>query len=370
MIMFIFWVSVALILYGYAVFPAILFLYFKSKPLNDAANNSKDPVAILCSLYNEENIIAQKINNFYELNYPSAELYLGLDGCTDGTLDEIKKSVKDNRIKYFVFDRCGKANVINSLMDKVSSKYVVMTDANSMFEKNAVNNLIRHLYGKIGAVCGKLRLLDKSGNFGESIFWKLETLIKIKESAFGSVMGANGAIYLIRRDLFEKLPSNVINDDFSISMKIYEKGYDVIFADDAVAVEENVNDEADEFKRHVRDAAGHYRAIVYLWRLLNPFKIKRFFFYVSHRLVRWLVPFAIVAVYVLSIALYDISFYKNIFYIQSCAYILALIVHIFKIKAKLLYLPYYFMLLNAALLLGFFKNMLGLQTPMWSPAKR
>jgi cellulose synthase/poly-beta-1,6-N-acetylglucosamine synthase-like glycosyltransferase len=191
------------------------------------------------------------------------------------------------------------------------------------------------------------------------------------ESHFGSVIGANGAIYLLRRELFQPLPLNTINDDFSISMRIYERGYDVVYAKDAVAEEQQVTSDAEEFRRHVRDAAGHFRAMRYLWRLLNPFLGKQFFFYFSHRVLRWIAPFlllcALVSNFVLAI---DHAMYCVLLALHFGGYGLLALVHWFGIRWKPVYIVYYFMLVNAAILVGFVKNAFGLQKAAWESTRR
>jgi cellulose synthase/poly-beta-1,6-N-acetylglucosamine synthase-like glycosyltransferase len=366
-----FWSMIFLAVYTYALFPLILILFGRKKmPPPKAGKPGDTGVALLCSVYNEEKVIKNKIDNFYKLHYPSAVFYIGLDGCTDNTLAEIERATRDDRVKYFSFSRQGKAGTINSLVEKVQAEFIVMTDANSMLEPEAINNLLRGMSDKVGVVCGRLRLLDSNGNSGEGFYWKQETLIKAGESAYGSVIGANGAIYMLRRSLFEKLPPGTINDDFSISMKIYEKGYDVVYAHDAVAIEEITTSDREEFRRHIRDSAGHYRAVLYLWRLLNPFKFKRFFFYVSHRVMRWLVPITIPIIFIITVALHNILFYKFLLYSQISLFVLLFVVHFFKIRFKLFYIPYYFLLINSALLLGFFKYVFGAQRVIWEPTKR
>ena len=366
----VFWLSMFLIIYPYIIYPGLLYILPKKKyQLNKKGETG--PVAIVCSLYNEEKVICSKIDNFYNLDYPEAELYLGLDGCTDNTFDEIKKAIRDHRVKVYQYSRRGKINVINTMMCEVNRPFVVMTDANCMFRPDAINALMEHLNNGVGVVCGRLILTNERGTSGEGLYWRLETFIKRIESKFGSVMGANGAIYLFRRGLFEPPPSNTINDDFSISMRIYERGNDMVYADNAIAEEKLVTTDLEEFSRHVRDGAGHFRAMVYFWRLLNPMRVKRFFFYVSHRVLRWMVPFLLIlAIIANGFLAIQPSVYRTILIIHLIGYFLIGVVHFFGIRRKLLYLPYYFILINVALLVGFFKNILGFQKTAWDSTRR
>lgn len=365
-----FWISVLLIVYPLLIYPALLFV-IPRKGKGKLGRGATGPVALVCSVYNEEKVIARKIDNFYSIDYPEIELYLGLDGCTDNTLAEIHRAVRDDRVKVFTFPRGGKASVLNALLRKVCQPFVVMTDANSMFRADAVTRLMEHMRNGIGVVCGRLVLLDDEGHSGEGIYWRIETFVKMAESDFGSVIGANGAIYLIRREFYEPLPPDTINDDFSISMRIYERGHSIVYAADAVAEEELVTTDREEFRRHVRDGAGHFRAMRYFWRLLNPLKGKRFFFYFSHRVLRWMTPFFLILALVLNALLAERQpIYQVILGAQCLVYAFMAVVHLRGVRWKPIYAPYYFLLLNVAILVGCIKNTLGMQKAAWESTKR
>jgi cellulose synthase/poly-beta-1,6-N-acetylglucosamine synthase-like glycosyltransferase len=366
----VFWIIVALVFYPHVIYPALLNLLPRRRG-RLRGDGAAGPVAVVCSVYNEEKVIACKIENFYRLDYPDAQLYLGLDGCTDNTIGEIQRAVRDDRVKAFTFPRGGKVSVLNSLMQQVHQPFVVMTDANSMFRPDAIIRLMARVNEGVGVVCGRLSLIDEKGHSGEGIYWRIETMVKRAESEFGSVIGANGAIYLFRRELFKALPPNTINDDFSISMCIYERGHDVVYAEDAVAEEQLVTSDAEEFRRHIRDGAGHFRALAYHWRLLNPLLGKRFFFYVSHRVLRWMVPFLLMSVLVFNVLIAaKHPAYRVLLMVQATVYALMVTVHLKRIRWKPLYVPYYFMLVNTAILGGFVKNILGLQKTAWESTKR
>ena len=365
-----FWISVLLVFYPHFIYPALLSV-FPRKKTGKPGKGAVGPVAVVCSVYNEEKVIAGKIENFYGIDYPELELYLGLDGCTDNTMAEIRRVVRNDRVKVFAFPRGGKVSVINALLRKVHHPYVVMTDANSMFQPDAVTRLMERMGDGVGVVCGRLELVDQDGHSGEGIYWRIETFMKMAESDFGSVIGANGAIYLFRRELYEPLPPDTINDDFSISMRIYERGHAVVYAADAVAEEMLVTTDMEEFRRHVRDGAGHFRAMRYLWRLLNPLKGKRFFFYFSHRVLRWMVPFFLLSAFICNALLAVLHpVYQALLVVQCAGYALMAVVRFRGVRWKPIYAPYYFLLLNAAILVGCIKNLLGLQKTAWESTKR
>ena len=193
------------------------------------------------------------------------------------------------------------------------------------------------------------------------------------ESKLGYVAGANGAIYAVRKELFKPLPPRTINDDFTISMRIVEKGYRCIYEENAIAYEDVSPTVKGEFRRHIRDGAGHYLAMRYLIRLLNPFLGIRAFIYWSHRVVRWIAPFIMIFLVIINLLLINYFFYKITCLLQAGFYLLA-IAGFINIESKrmpfFIYVPFYFCNLNLALLLGFFKVLTGKQKITWESTDR
>jgi cellulose synthase/poly-beta-1,6-N-acetylglucosamine synthase-like glycosyltransferase len=256
-------------------------------------------------------------------------------------------------------------------MSKAKEDVIVFTDANSMFKSNAVSNLVRYFDSpRIGAVCGRLKLINGGQTTGEGFYWKYETAIKKMENALDCVIGANGAIYAVLRKLLAPLPLTTINDDFTNSMRVIEQGYGVRYADDAVAYEEVNHDDEVEFKRHVRDGAGHYRAIVHLYKLLNPFKIEVFFLYLSHRVIRWLVPFFMILLLVLPLFIEWNPLLHSIYIAEIAFYLIVLLAWLTKTKKSYLYLPFYFAYINIALFIGFLRIIFRKQQVAWTSTKR
>jgi cellulose synthase/poly-beta-1,6-N-acetylglucosamine synthase-like glycosyltransferase len=256
-------------------------------------------------------------------------------------------------------------------MAKVKEEIVVFTDANSMFEPYAVSKLVKHFGDPhIGAVCGRLKLISSGQLTGEGFYWRYETAIKKMENALNCVIGANGAIYAVLKKLLKALPINTINDDFTNSMRVLEQGYGVKYAEDAIAYEEINQDDVVEFRRHVRDGAGHYRAIVHLYKLLNPFKLKVFFLYVSHRVIRWFVPFFMILLLVLPLFIEWNPLLHSIYMMEIAFYLVVLFAWFTKTKRNYLYFPYYFVYINIALIIGFLRIIFGVQKVAWTSTER
>ncbi len=375
MLTWIFWGALFLTAYTYLLFPAILFFLVKIRP----GQKEPDPdekailpsVAVLCAMYNEEKVVQAKIDNYLKVKYNNIKLYIGSDGSTDATNMILREYADNGKIVYYEFPRRGKVHVINDLMAKANEEIVVFTDANSMFEPDAVSKLVKHFSRPyIGAVCGRLKLISSSQLTGEGFYWRYETAIKKMENALNCVIGANGAIYAVLKELLMPLPINTINDDFTNSMRVLAQGYGVKYAEDAIAYEEINQDDAVEFKRHVRDGAGHYRAIVHLYKLFNPLKPKVFFLCVSHRVVRWLVPFFLILMLFVPLLIERTDILQIFYIVELAFYLVVVIAWLTKTKNKYLYIPYYFIYINYALFLGFLRAISRIQKVTWNSTAR
>ena len=382
----IFFISIFLIFYTYFLYPAVLMLFsFKKTHYLMSRSNIEDYtigelplITMVISAYNEEKVIKEKLINITELEYPKdkLEVVIASDGSTDQT-NSIIKLFKLKNLKFFELPRMGKVNVLNKIIPKTNGSILVFSDANTIYNSDALNKLIPNLYDPtVGCVCGRLKLINpnntQSGH-GESFYWLYETWIKKRESKLGCVVGANGAIYAIRKSLFDKMPSNTINDDFHISMKILEKGYKVIYESKAIGIEKVAPDFNSEFLRHVRDGAGHYREIAHLTGLLNPMKGISFFSYVSHRFIRWLVPFLLPVMFFCNLLLIQSSVYMEFFILQLLLYIVTVMTYLLQknnIPIGYLRIPLFFFSINLALLIGFIKNITGQQDVIWTPTER
>lgn len=379
-----FWIGVGLLAYTYFGYFIILLIITrfvtKNVPAKLSAITEELSVGILIAAHNEENVISSRIQNCLNLDYPREllEVWIASDGSTDKTNETVKTySERDSRIHLITFPRMGKSKVLSRSLSKLNTDIVVFSDANTKFSSNTLKNLIKHFDNKkIGCVCGKL-IYKNPANIvsgkGEGLYWRYETLLKKLESKLGYVAGANGAIYAARRELLEALPEGTINDDFVISMRIIQKGFKCIYEEGAIAYEDVATSIKGEFNRHVRDAAGHYIAMLHLLKLLNPFLGTRSFIYWSHRVIRWIAPFLIICIFILNLCLLKFTIYKITFVLQLFIYILAILgfcIHKQKKIPLIVYVPFYFLNLNLALFIGFLKAVLGRQSIMWERTER
>lgn len=383
MLELLFWVCIAIVVYTYLGYPVLLAavrgIFRKNRRIHHETEDLPR-VDILIAAFNEEKVIGRRVKNCLELDYPADKLNVWVvsDGSRDLTNEIVRScAAQDKRIHLIELERTGKSGAINKAILSLTGDLTVFSDANTEFEPQAVKMLVRHFQDTaVGCVCGRLIYRNPGGIMsgkGESLYWRYETLLKKLEGNLGYVCGANGAIYAICRELFETLPPGVINDDFTISMKIVEKGYHCLYEENAIAYEEIAPTMQSEFKRHVRDGAGHYIAVTHLLGLLNPFLGIRSCVYWSHRILRWVVPFVLMGIFWMNALMLDKPFFQAVFTLQCLFYALA-VAGLWTAQYKkipfVFYVPFYFCNLNAALFMGFLKAVFGRQKTAWESTER
>lgn len=386
-----FWVSVGLLLYTYVVYPAVLVVLgglnqFRSdlrfglarRTRRDIRFSADCPsVSVVFAAHNEETVIAQKMNNCARLDYPaqSLEVLVGCDGCTDATAALARLTAPPLVSVYEFPDRCGKAAVLNRLLPMTRGDIVVFCDANTEFEPGAIHALVRHFKrSEIGCVCGELRLRSSDGRpTGEQLYWRYETLLKFFESRLNMLVGANGAVFAIRRSLFVSLPANGIVDDFLIAMNVRAAGFRTVYDPEAIAWEEVAPDARQEFRRRVRIAAGNFHALRHTWRLLNPMAGAVALAFWSHKICRWLVPLALASAAVSAAMLGHEPDYGVAVVLGLVLVLLAFLGHRLDLRSRYwapANIPYYFLSMNLALLLGLIAFVRRTQSMVWTPTAR
>ncbi len=267
-------------------------------------------------------------------------------------------------------------------MPLVTTPVVIFTDANTMLNEHAAINLARHFKdSQVGAVAGEKRVSsgeqDAASGAGEGFYWKYESALKRWDSALYSVVGAAGELFAVRTDLYEEVPADTIIEDFYLTLSIAQAGYRVVYEPEAYAAEGPSASVKEELKRKIRIAAGGVQAIVRLRGLLNPFRYGVLSFqYISHRVLRWTVtPFALVGLFLSNAWLLNEQavFYQLFFAGQLFFYALAAVgwgLAARKIKMKVFFVPYYFCVMNYAVLAGIIRYLQGSQSVLWERAER
>lgn len=380
-----FWFLVFLIINTYLLYPLVIWLLskFKSKSY-DYTSDFSTSVSILISAYNEEKVIENRVKNLLSQNYDKnlIEIIVGSDCSNDNTNEILKRLAKEYpEVKIFLFNnRRGKAGVLNEIVQYATNEILIFTDANTEFEKNAIKNLVKHFqYSSIGGVSGRLVLIEKNFHkergVEEKKYWEYETFIKKSEGNLGILIGANGGIFAIRKNLFSEIPTDKpVTDDFYLSLSVIKKGYKFIYETLAIGFEEVAKDLSSEFKRKIRFAATNFQTISFFKSLLFNKNIILSYAFWSHKIIRWFLPLILILVFVLNIFLVNAgTFYLVTFFIQLLFYFLALIGFIFnkiKIRLTLLSLIYYFLVTNIALLIGFIRFLRKKHSVIWQSTSR
>ena len=280
-------------------------------------------------------------------------------------------------------ERAGKIAAVHRAMKEVNSEIVVFTDANTMLNKEALLFISRHYQDeKVGAVAGEKRVqIDESADAtaGEGFYWKYESALKKWDSELYSVVGAAGELFSIRTNLYEPVLSDTVLDDFMISMNIALKGYLIKYEPNAYATETSSANTKEELKRKIRIAAGGVQSMLRLKKLLWPFPYPVLTFeYISHRLLRWIIaPYLMIIVFFINLALINQFSVKGIygvlFLFQLIFYVAAIAGWLFEkrsIKIKIFFIPYYFCLMNYAVIAGMIRYVFLEQSVLWEKAKR
>ena len=360
------------LIYSYVIYPMLLAMVTRRVPTAPRDPQEWPTVTILVSVYNERKHIAARLANFLALDYPSerVQFLVGSDGSTDET-EDILSSCVDPRLRFERMPaRGGKPRVLNRLVSLAGNELLVFTDANTMFAADALKKLARHFQNPaIGGVCGRLQLEGKSET-DEGLYWRLETFLKTRESRLDSCLGANGGIYAIRRTMWPGLPNNAFADDFVIGMRVRENGSRVIYDPDAVAVEDMPEKVSAEFARRVRIGAGGYQSLVLCWRSLLPWRGMYTWAFWSHKVLRWLGPFFMVGALVANVLMPSGAWRSAILAVQLLFYALAAIGATSLGRSTVFTVPQYFLAMNYALLMGFFRFLTGRQRAAWQRTTR
>ncbi len=370
----IFWIALFLLLYAFAGYPLLIWAWASFKRTNPTANSRHEPVvSILLSVYNEEEVIRDKIENFFQLNYPQdkIELIIVSDGCTDQT-EDIIRSLKSERVRLFVQPkRGGKTLALNRGAREARGDILVFTDANSMFAPDAVHKLVRCFADPgIGLVSGRSVYLDPENRQEQSggLYRRFEDFIKEQESATVSIIGADGAIYAMRRELYQPLPPEYIND-FIHPMQVVAQGYRAVHEPGAVCTEVQEADTAGELSRQTRIMAQAWLIVFpQAKNLLTARRFAHLWAVLSHKVLRWLTLPLLAVLLVSNIWLVKYGwFFQLVLAAQIALYFLAALG--WNKAQGLLKVPAMFILLHTAALLGLFRLATGQVYTTWNPRK-
>jgi poly-beta-1,6-N-acetyl-D-glucosamine synthase len=335
----VFWASVIFVAYVYVGYPALLALWVRLRgsaasarqtgsgslsPAEPAAGSSAASVtqrqgedradlpgvSVIIAARNEARRLPARIDDLLASDYPvdRLEIIVASDGSTDDTAAVLMPYRQ--RITLLLLPPTGKAGALNAAVMHASQPILVFADARQRFAPDAIRHLVSHFTdGQIGAVSGELVLdceqpgdAESRSTIGDGVgaYWKYEKWLRRHEALVASTVGVTGAIYAMRRWLWQPLPTDAILDDVMGPMRLVQRGYRVIFEPNAQAFDRAAGDAPTELRRKVRTLAGNFQLLRYEPRLavpgLNPVWLQ----FVSHKIGRLFVPYALIAILVSS----------------------------------------------------------------------
>ncbi|WP_161788439.1 glycosyltransferase family 2 protein [Desulfonatronum thiodismutans] len=386
--------SFFLIIYCYFAYPVLLWVFTRVYARPVIKSPLRAGVSVVIAAWNEQDVIERKLNNLFSLEYPSedCEILIGSDGSTDQTNAMIERFAaspenmdsgqgRNPVIRFFPFqERRGKMAVLNELVGAARNDILVFTDARQVFEPDAVRQLVDNFSDPaVGCVSGELVFRTKDGATarGINLYWNYEKFMRRLESAIHSMLGATGAIYAIRRNLFTPLPASAVLDDMITPLRIIARGYRAVFDGTARAYDEVADNPREESRRKGRTLYGNYQIFWMMPQVFNPFTSPIALQMFSHKLLRVLAPLLLIAVFVSNILLAGAPFYAVLLILQGIFYALALLGALTrsqtsgwgKALSRIAYIPYVFCLLNFSALGGLAKFLSSGQSVLWDKAR-
>jgi cellulose synthase/poly-beta-1,6-N-acetylglucosamine synthase-like glycosyltransferase len=374
----IFWLSASALFYTYAGYPLLLAVISAVRPRQVRRGDFESTVSVIITAYNEELVLAAKLENTLALDYPREllEIIVASDCSTDGT-DQIARGFAPRGVRlYRQAQRLGKTAAQNAAVEQASGEIILFSDATSLYQPNAVKALLPSFADPtVGCVAGRLIYVDPAQSrigSGARSYWSYETFLKKHESRACSLIGASGCLYAVRRTAYVPLYHEACSD-FIIATKMIEQGLRSIYEPNAICTEETNRHSDKEMKMRVRIIAQTFTD---LWRhaaMLNPLRsgfyaIQLF----SHKVMRYFVPFFLMAIFVASATLTGSMFYRILFTAQLACYAsaaLAWVLDLVGIPSRLLAFPQYFVLANLASLLALYQFLRGERYAHWEPIR-
>lgn len=374
-----FWTLLGTAFYVYAGYPILLWIVRVIRGRDDVDIAEIEPtVTFVISAFNECEVIDGKLENTVTIDYPSEKLDIVVvsDASDDGTDQLVEDFVAENVRLLRMDDRGGKTLGLNAAVASSSAEILVFSDANAMYDPQSIRVLVRNFNDRdVGAVVGESTYEDSTSDAeeSESSYWQYETAMKRLESAIGSVVGGDGAIYAIRREHYRPMSADALSD-FVNPLQIVKRGHRCIYEPAAISVESAAGSFEKEFRRKVRIVNRAWRATFSMPELLNP--LQHGFFaiqLISHKLLRWLMPFIMILTFVTNAMLVgEGTLYGLVFLGQIAFYAVAIAGALLRQTRQLpavVYIPFYFCLVNIAAGRGILEAYRGKTYTTWSTAR-
>jgi cellulose synthase/poly-beta-1,6-N-acetylglucosamine synthase-like glycosyltransferase len=369
-----FWALLAPVAWCYVGYPLAMLALGRVRPRPISPGNTRalPTVTVVLAVRDERARIAERVENILGQSYPPdcLDLVIACNGSSDGT-EEIARTfaARDHRVHVLGSPaEQGKAGAINRAVAAARGDLIVFSDARQVFASNAIVELVRPFEDAgVGAVTG--RLVVNPGELasveGVRFYWGLETRLRHAESLTGSVVGATGAIYGIRRRLFPEIPVNLILDDVYVPMCIAMNDYRVVMAPDALAYDVAAADQRLEYVRKRRTMVGNLQLLRALPALLSPRRNPLFIRFISHKVLRLLAPFCFVAILLVSAAL-SAPAYRLLLVAQLALYAAGMVG--LRVSVRAFSIPSAFVLVHAAVFAAVWRWRQD-ASQVWSPIR-
>ncbi|MBN1352906.1 glycosyltransferase family 2 protein [candidate division KSB1 bacterium] len=366
-------------MYAYAGYPVFLFLLGFVKRKQRHKDSAFEPtVSLVIAAYNEAANIGEKLENSLALNYPAEKLeILVVSDCSTDETDQIVENFRHTGIMLHRMPlRGGKTVAQNDAVQQCNNEIIIFSDANAIYHPDAVRKIVQNFADhRVGCVCGELKYVnDMESIVGqeENLYWKYEKTLKRLEDSVGTILGANGSIYAIRKELYVPLPPDTISDLIE-PLKIVYNGSQLVYEPEAISVEATCESFKDEFRRKKRIVLRSLHSLFKNRSLLNVFRFPMLAFQlISHKIIRWFVPVILSGVFLGNLFLISKPFYLIVFILQCVFYLLALIGYRLMTKntrCRVLYIPLYFCMVNLASLIAIIRFFQGKSVAFWQPAR-
>ena len=378
LIIFCFLISLIAIFWSYLGYAIHLLVLSKRKKNNTFENNLEfKEVTLLITAFNEEKRINEKIKNTLKLNYPKDKLkiYVASDGSTDQTNDIIRSYKMEGIQLIEIKQRKGKENAQKEAIRQTKGDIIVFSDVATKLDKNGLAEIVSNFNDpSVGCVSSTDKFINKDGKeSGEGAYVKYEMWLRRLESQVYSLVGLSGSFFAARRKVCENL-STEYPSDFGVLLNSIKMGYRGISDPKAIGYYEDLSDQSKEFSRKVRTVLRGITAFTKNIDLLNIFNYGFFSYQLfCHKLLRWLVPFFLILIFVSNIFLFENSnLFKIIFIVQTLFYLLALFGYLSpKFESNILIkIPKYFVAVNSSIFIAWLKFFKGERIVMWQPSKR
>jgi cellulose synthase/poly-beta-1,6-N-acetylglucosamine synthase-like glycosyltransferase len=375
----VFWGAFGLIAANYFLYPIVVVFLSRLARKTHAPGPYEPTVTQVIAAYNEEKVISGKIENSLALEYPAGKLHVIVvsDGSNDRTPSIVSGYADKGVMSLHELERKGKSAALNRAVQHATGEIVVFSDANNMYDRNALRALVRHFKdSSVGGVSGAKKILPHGGRMstaGDSLYWKYESAIKKAESILGSITAADGEITAIRRELFEPIEEDIINDDAAITFSVIRNGCRFLYDEEAISREYASVSLKDDYFVKVRMVAGGFQTLGRfhsdLWPPKTAFRIQ----FLLHKALRWLVPEFAILMFLANVPLVGTPFYAATLALQVLFYSASGFGYILLRRGYTLlmfYVPLYFTVMNAAAFTGLLRFLRRKQGVDWRKAVR